>query len=198
MQAAEKEIAEQRADAQRTATEMVEQAQLMTEEAEKRLEDERQYLEQAREELEVRKEEMQVEYQSELDAAIERVRAEMFQEASRAVEEAKSQWMKENDQRERERDSTINQLRLKLGLTQTSVCRLLVDKAAAVDHQMSKVTSRSLHNLLARREDGPRLATPQRKALSPAVATRPSPGVGGLPGAQSSSKSTAYHRHLSQ
>jgi hypothetical protein len=45
--------------------------------------------------------------------------------------ETQQAWIAENEERERDRDQMVNALRLKLGLTQTSVCQLLVNKTEA-------------------------------------------------------------------
>ena len=173
--AAEKEIEQQRASSQQSVTEMAEQVQLTTEVAEARMAEEWRRLQLEREDLEAQRVEMQVEMQSELDAALEQQRAMVEHQTKHAADEAKKAWLEENHERERERESTINQLRLKLGLSQTSVCRLLVDKADVADHQLSirmAAPTRALQSLVARaRTDGARVNAPPARATGHAPGT---------------------------
>ena len=91
--------------------------------------------------------------QDEIDAAIELQRAQMQSEVQAELEREKQAWYSQNHEREIERDRLVNSLRLRLGLTQTSVCRLLVDQTQTRDYELSKrmqTPPKALHSLVAR------------------------------------------------
>ena len=78
-----------------------------------------------------------------------------------------------------EREKQLNAMRLRLGLTQSSMCRLLVDKAQKSDYRLAErmvTPPRSLHSLVARARAEDRSGPlPQRAAASP----RPTTPFGG-------------------
>jgi hypothetical protein len=160
-------------DAQNTALDAAERAQWAESELEARTQQQATELATLAQDLAARKQAVDLERQElrsemckELDMAheeqVSRIRAEIEQQARFDHEAQWRDWQRESAERERSRDQVINALRLKLGLTQTSVCRLLVDNGNTSDYLMRKRMEeppRALHSLVARaRADEPKAA----------------------------------------
>ena len=110
------------------------------------------------------REEWQAGLQHELDAALASERQAMATAKSEQVRMEKQAFMEEHLERDRARDLEINSLRLKLGLSNSNMCRLLVDKANANDVKMMQrieSPSQSLHSLTARGRVDPRSPSPR-------------------------------------
>ena len=82
--------------------------------------------------------EMEKEFQEELEAQRRAVIEQAHSSMQHGVESVKAAWMRENGERDRQRDLELNQLRLKLGLTNANVCKLLVEKSTSADLELRK------------------------------------------------------------
>ena len=94
-----------------------------------------------------------VEKEAEVQAALDEQREQMLAAAQLDLECAKQAWARQFSDYERQQEQKINALQMKLGLAQTSVCRLLVDQAGNADRKMLQRMANpppALHSLAAR------------------------------------------------
>jgi len=94
-----------------------------------------------------------VEKEAEIQAALDEQREQMLAAAQLDLEHAKQVWAHQLSDYERQQEQKINALQMKLGLTQTSVCRLLVDRAGSNEQRMLQRMANpppALHSLAAR------------------------------------------------
>ena len=121
-----------------------------------------------REALEVERRDMLQQMEYELSAALNVQRSALDHEINQQLERAKQAWHDQHRQRDVAQEREVNALRLRLGLTQSSVCRLLVDKAQEGDYKLVErmaTPPRSLHSLVARaRSEKSAPATPPMPA----------------------------------